>query len=312
MGIGYLHTFLEGSIINFPSIDANYPISRNTIILPYTHFSVFYSKDRKQPISTAVNIDGKNFMEIKRKENSDTWLFDNKVDVSEQIGKDFYSQTQGDFQKGHIVRRLDPCWGDPAVTLQGERDTFHYCNASPQHRKFNPAIWLELERNILEKGAVAYDEKITVLAGPVLSPADKPFIKKINNELIFIPSRFWKIIFWRKLDSKIFAVGFMQSQENLIYRWVDQNYGKARTRGPMDDHFENMQFKNNAVYQVNITDIEKTTGLKFDLKNIQLPKVSTNAGISELIRGSQNVRRSQKRYRNTDEKTTSIEGMILE
>jgi hypothetical protein len=30
------------------------------------------------------------------------------------------------FQKGHLVRRIDPCWGEDEVALAAEADTFHW------------------------------------------------------------------------------------------------------------------------------------------------------------------------------------------
>jgi endonuclease G, mitochondrial len=308
--MGYTTTFLDAAAIDLPKVGPLHPVLKNNVLLHYTHFSVFYSRDRKQPICTAVNINGKDFVEIKRKGKADKWLYDGNVGKKEQLGQDFYSLTNQDFHKGHIVRRLDPCWGNGTESKKAEADTFHYTNASPQHRKFNPAIWLELERNILEKGAVAHDEKISVLAGPVLSPADKPFIHQINNELIFIPHRFWKIIIWKKETGSICAVGFMQSQESKIDNWVDQSYGKDRTRSALDDHFENMKFKDDAVYQVNISEIEKVTGLLFDLKGIVLPKVKT--AMKEVTRGIKSGLAYKGRYRSTAEENISVEGLVLE
>ena len=310
--MGYLSTFHEGMNIGMPLVDPNHPILKNNTTLEYTHFSILFSKDRKQPICTAVNIDGKDFFEIKRKEKSHKWLIDTRTIISknEQLGKEFYSITNKDFHKGHIVRRLDPCWGNDTEARKAEEDTFHYTNASPQHRLFNPAIWLELERNVLEKGAVAFDEKITVFAGPVLSPADKPFIKQVDKELIFIPSRFWKIIIWKKEDKSTNAVGFMQSQEALIDKWIDHGYGEERVRNLLDDHFENMKFKNEAVYQVNISEIEKVTGLILELEGVTLPPVKS--GMVELTRGTKKNITYNGRYRSTAKKSVSIDGMVLE
>jgi endonuclease G, mitochondrial len=310
MKIGYSPTFLERQNIDLPRIERSHSLLKNNVTLHYTHFSVIFSKDRKQPVCTAVNIDGKEFVEIKRKEKADKWVFDKTIQENEQLGHSFYSNTNADFHKGHIVRRLDPSWGNNEEAARGEKDTFHYTNASPQHREFNPKIWLELERNVLEKGAVSQDEKITVFAGPVLSPADKPFIKLINEDLVFIPNRFWKIIIWNKTDGRTAAVGFMQSQETLIQRWLDQGYGKDRDRGALDDYFENMKFKNEAVYQVNISDIQNLTGLSFSLEDTFLPNVKEK--MKELTIGIQKGSKYAGRYRGSSNEEISVDGLVLE
>lgn len=308
--MGYFKDFIIGKSICVPQIVTGHSALKNNITLDYTHFSILFSRDRKQPICTAVNIDGKNFVESKRKEKADKWVFDAALKKNEHIADRFYDLTNKDFHRGHIVRRLDPSWGNPSEAARAEEDTFHFTNASPQHRDFNPKIWLELERNVLEKGAVAFDEKITVFAGPVLSPADKPFIKQVDGELIFIPARFWKIIIWNKSDGRTAAVGFMQSQQHLIDRWLDQGYGKTRVRGPLDDHFENMKFKNDAVYQVNIGEIEKVTGLTFNLNGIFLPQVKT--GMTEVTRGVDSGQAYKGRYRSSGDETISVDGLVLE
>jgi endonuclease G len=235
--MGYNKLFIDNQIIYLPEIESNY--LADNILLDYTHFSILYSKKRKQPICTAVNIDGKSYLPFNR--GNDIWKHDQKV-IGFQIAEQFYPKTNQEFHKGHIVRRLDPCWGDEATSKKAEEDTFHYTNASPQHRKFNPKIWLELEKNLLEKGAVSLDQKISVFSGPVLNPIDKPYNNPLVEEEILIPSHFWKIVIWKKTNGKIYAVGFMQSQKEYIDKLVDQNFEKAVFRDH-DDYYENIKFK---------------------------------------------------------------------
>lgn len=240
----------------------------SVVQLNYTHFSLLFSTGRKLPMCTAVNISGKG-KDIRR--SKDVWKLDPAINVADQLTGAFYSKTDQAFHKGHIVRRLDPCWGSDAVAKKAEEDTFHYTNAAPQHRKFNPAIWLELERNILEKGAARFDHRLIVFAGPVLSANDKPYVKLIDGGHVFIPTHFWKIVIWQKEDKRVYAVGFMQSQKDHIARLVDHGYKSTRKRAPGDDHYEHLKFKNDAVYQVPISEIEKVTGLMFDLTGVVQP-----------------------------------------
>jgi DNA/RNA endonuclease G (NUC1) len=79
----------------------------------------------------------------------------------------------------------------------------------------------------------------------------------MNGNFVFIPSVFWKVVIWNKTDGRRAAAGFMQSQKDLIDNLVDQNYGIDIPRRDIDIHLENLKFKNDEVYQVDITNIEK-------------------------------------------------------
>ncbi|MBZ9922572.1 DNA/RNA non-specific endonuclease, partial [Mesorhizobium sp. BR1-1-7] len=72
--------------------------------LRYTHFGVLYSKHRRSPRVTAVNIDGENSRRIKR--GDDQWFFDLRIDRDLQLGQGAYRDPEID--RGHMVRREDP------------------------------------------------------------------------------------------------------------------------------------------------------------------------------------------------------------
>lgn len=290
-----------------PGVDHKIHPSAKT--LDYTHFSILFSPDRKLPVCCAVNIDGKNFVPINR--TRDVWKKEPKV-LNTQVAESFYKITNKEFHKGHIVRRLDPCWGDKSKAKQAEEDTFHYTNASPQHRKFNPQIWLELERSILEKGAVHSAQKISVFSGPVLHVNDKPYIKKVDGEFVFIPSHFWKIVAWKKTNGKIYAVGFIQSQKELIAKLIDQGYKRIRARGlAKDDYYENIRFKNNAVYQVNIPLIEKIAGISFPQMGIHFPSVKNDSMELKVKQDFPKATRAGRFRGPKGQAKISITGMIL-
>lgn len=303
--MSYVTTFLNNIEIKLPKINSKY--HKNYCELNYTHFSILYSKDRKQPICAAVNVDGENYFPFDR--GNDVWKHDQKV-IGYQIAEQFYPKTNQEFHKGHIVRRLDPCWGNETISKKAEEDTFHYTNASPQHRKFNPKIWLELEKNLLEKGAVSLDQKISVFSGPVLNPIDKPYNNPLVEEEILIPSHFWKIVMWKKTNGKIYAVGFMQSQKEYIDKLVYQNVEKAVFRDH-DDYYENIKFKGDAVYQVNISLIEKVTGLKFQFEAINLPNVK-NDSMQLIVEKVYTERDTKSRFRSETDNVYQISGFVLE
>src|SRR3712207_357235 len=77
-------------------------------VLPYHHFSVVMNGRRKLAYFTAVNIDGKRAQEIERE--NDRWFLDPRIGEDEQTGEAVYANNPLD--RGHLVRRLDPAWGD--------------------------------------------------------------------------------------------------------------------------------------------------------------------------------------------------------
>src|SRR4029077_9194498 len=76
-------------------------------LLPYNHFTVVLSKERRLAFFTAVNIDGASSYRLKRE--PDKWAFDPRVPEDEQTGDAAYRDNPLD--RGHLVRRLDPAWG---------------------------------------------------------------------------------------------------------------------------------------------------------------------------------------------------------
>ena len=75
--------------------------------LRYTNFGVLYASGRRTPRLTAVNIDGKNSVRIKR--GRDKWYYDLRIDRGLQLGRAFYASDRLD--RGHMVRREDPNFG---------------------------------------------------------------------------------------------------------------------------------------------------------------------------------------------------------
>jgi len=137
--------------------------------LKYTHFSVVMHAARRSPLFVAANIDGKKYKEPTAKPQ---WRLDPRIDASHQSGKELYSGNP--FDKGHMVRRLDPAWGDQPESNDGVIDTYHYTNAAPQEHSFNDGLWGDVEDYILGL-AKASKSRITVFTGPVLSTQDRNY-----------------------------------------------------------------------------------------------------------------------------------------
>lgn len=181
------------------------PPGEDPVVLPYTHFSVVMNGLRCLAFYTAVNIDGTRLVDFPR--GRDTWYFDPRIAQTEQVGEDLYRRNQLD--RGHLVRRLDPVWGDdPAIP---ESDSFHFTNCSPQHERFNQGkeLWQGLENFILGNAAVR-DRRITVFTGPVLTE-DDPLYKGVR-----LPLAFWKVVVHVRADGTAASAAYVLEQEALI------------------------------------------------------------------------------------------------
>lgn len=276
---GYKSAFLlTGSSISFPKLNATQKqdivkFSGSKTRLDYIHYSAVLCKSRRLAYFTAVNIDGKNWQNNGRK---GSFKNDTRIKGDEQLGSSLYSAKKSDFDKGHLVRREDPEWGEKQLSINAGINTFWYPNCAPQHKDLNQEIWAELEANILHTGAAGEKLRCSVFTGPVLAESDGTFVTKVSNAEIKIPSLFWKIVVWPKSDGKTYAVGFLQSQEKflldggIIKKPVIMNLARLK-KLKNEDIFEHLKFKDGKTYQVKIDEIEKLTGLKFDWPGVVRP-----------------------------------------
>lgn len=103
------------------------PAGRPVVRLDYTHFTVLLDPVRKLAAATGVTIDGGSLVDLER---GDDWHLDPRVPATEQAGPDVYAGN--DLDRGHLVRRRDPVWGDAATAARANEETFVYTNAAPQ------------------------------------------------------------------------------------------------------------------------------------------------------------------------------------
>jgi endonuclease G, mitochondrial len=209
-------------------------------LLPYHHFTVVLSKDRRLAFYTAVNIDGALSREPRRAR--DHWFFDPRVAQDEQTGKDVYDGN--DLDLGHLVRRLDPAWGDSdGVAKLANDDTFHFTNCSPQHKDFNrnKTRWAGMEDYILTH-ADNLKFKVNVFTGPVFAGDDDAY------RGVQLPRQFWKVVTMVKSDGRLSATAYLLSQSDLI--------SGLRTREPFS-------YGAYRTYQVPVRKIEELTSLSF-------------------------------------------------
>lgn len=249
---GYRQAFLGRDDLKVPlpktgrlpaNIKAPVAGARNNV-LRYEHFSIAQSKTRKLPIYTAVNIDGRS---IKSIPDSNSWRFDARLSDDHQVGNELYKDTsiKNPLDRGHMVRRLDPCWGTRAQVLRAQDDTYHYTNSAPQHKGLNRRHWVRLEDYILNS-AKALNFKVSVFTGPIFRD-DDPILKSKESD-VPIPQEYWKVAVLVNKDSgKLAASAYVLSQGKMLGKFTESAFVFGRYE----------------TYQVPVSLVEKETGLDF-------------------------------------------------
>lgn len=220
------------------------PTGPGLLELPYTHFTIHQDPVRRMPAATAVNIDGATLVDITR--GGETWNLDPRIGPDQQWGAELYSDNR--FDRGHLVRRQDPLWGDQATAEKANLDTFHYTVCAPQADYFNQGreLWLGLEDYILGH-AGADRQRLSVFSGPIFDVGDPEY------RSARIPRKFFKIGAWnagpQAADSALACTGYILDQSNGLDAVLHEGAREAPPLGP---------FK---TFQVPVSDIAALTGL---------------------------------------------------
>lgn len=201
-------------------------------ILPYEHYSVVMHARRRMALYAASNIDGATINRIKR--TTDPWALDPRIDKTYQIGNRLY--VDNDFDRGHLVRRLDPAWG--ADPKRGELDTFFFTNCTPQIHYFNDTLWGDLEDYLLDN-TDTLNFRACLFTGPRLADNDPEYRD------VLIPTAYWKVAVMVHAErDELTATAYLVSQSDLLTH-VEFAYGQFKT------------------YQIPVTRVEAMTGLDF-------------------------------------------------
>ncbi|MBI6566348.1 DNA/RNA non-specific endonuclease [Pseudomonas synxantha] len=259
---GYAHDFLSDFVVPWPTVGEPLSSDVQPKRLDYTHFSITMSRSRRLALYVGVNIDGSKHLDITR--SNDTWAYDGRLPLDAQVGEDLYASNGLD--RGHLVRRQDPNWGDEANTANF--DTFHFTNCSPQMSGFNQKTWLELEDYILDN-TQRWKARATVFTGPVFADDDRLY------RGVKIPKAFWKVVAYLGDDGKPSASAYMIDQSRELGQ-LDLVFGQLRT------------------YQRSVIQIEQLTGIRFanlaDYDGFSNEERATGTRIEALIRGPQDIR----------------------
>jgi endonuclease G len=226
--------------------------------LKYKHFSVVIHQERKFALITAVNIDGGRLIHPGKRK--DTWRQDARIASEYQPDDAFYVKSNAKekvyFSRGHMVRLLDPCWGESVEeSRRGQMDTFHFTNAAPQVQAYNDSDWGDLEDYLLDK-AQGTEKKLTVFTGPIYREDDPFYGRKREGGPWQIPLSFWKIAVLQKTDTQIAAAAFIVGQTE----YVEKLYEAKVFSGLKPYTVDEMRSRK---IQTTISAIEDETGLDF-------------------------------------------------
>ena len=259
---GYAEDFLSDFVVPWPTVSEPMLGDVQPKRLDYTHFSITLSRSRRLALYVGVNIDGAKHVDITR--SNDAWAYDGRLPLDAQVGEELYAGNGLD--RGHLVRRQDPNWGDEANTANF--DTFHFTNCSPQMSGFNQKTWLELEDYILDN-TQRWKARATVFTGPVFADDDRLY------RGVKIPKAFWKVVAYLSDDGKPSASAYMIDQSRELGQ-LDLVFGQLRT------------------YQRSEIQIEQLTGNRFanlaDYDGFSNEERATGTRIEALIRGPQDIR----------------------
>lgn len=206
-------------------------------VLPYTHFSLAMSVSRRFAYWVAWNIDGAALRKNSRVGLA--FVLDPRIPPGAQTGNDLYAGNRLD--RGHLARRADLVWGEPAEAQQANEDSFHYTNITPQMDDFNQSsqqgLWGLLE-NALYEDVDVDDLKASVMAGPVFRDDDQVY------RGVGLPREYWKVL--------AYSQGAVPRVRAFL---LTQDLDQLRVLMALDEF---------RVYQVTLAELEERTGLRYD------------------------------------------------
>ncbi|MGW6917260.1 DNA/RNA non-specific endonuclease [Kitasatospora sp. NPDC054939] len=208
-------------------------------VIHHTHFSLAQSVSRRFAFWVAWNVDGGTLRQLDRAQ----FKLDPKVPSEHQVDNELYRNKNGRINRldrGHIARRADVIWGNPAEARKANSDSFFYTNITPQMDDFNQStrngLWGRLEDAVFEEVNVD-DLRISVFGGPVFQDDDRLF------RGVRIPREYWKVIVYSEQ-------GDLRAKAFLLTQSLEQ--------------IEALDLDEFRTFQVTITELEERTHLRFD------------------------------------------------
>ncbi|MDR7314577.1 DNA/RNA non-specific endonuclease [Brevibacillus nitrificans] len=230
-------------------------------VFDFTHFSIVMNQRTRFAIFSAACVDLLQATPVTRDNSS--WHFDERIGEQNQVGPKYYAQN--DYDKGHLTRRRDICWGERREAEQANYDSFCYANIALQHHHFNTGIWNCLEDWVIQRLQAA--KRLIILTGPIHKDDDEEYCA------VHVPFGFWKSVLYVNEEQQISCLSFL----------IRQSPERSTNR---------CEYQRLVTYQVPLETIAKETSLRFDaslyLRNPLFwePRLVSSDGkqeVSELI-----------------------------
>lgn len=217
------------------------------VVVPYQNFSLVMHRARRLCLFSASNVDGsraakepdpawsynRDALGGLGKNDTERWFLDPRLPADAQLPDRFFDKDRKAFDKGHLVRREEVCWGaDYAQVRRANGDTYHVTNCTPQVAGFNRSnrrgVWGLLENLIEAQGRV---ERYSLFAGPLLA-ADDPVFVGVDDDgqiQVKIPRAYWKVVVSRG-SSGLEAFGFLLEQDltQVAFEFAVDSVWRAR------------------------------------------------------------------------------------
>jgi endonuclease G len=267
---------VTGSAPGKPAVNREARAGDDPHELKYHHFSAIVNADRHLTFVLGCNIDGRRSKYINREkgtvepldpvnpdhglmerlelfpgaEASESW-YDDRRHSGWVAGQDVYERqvvaghlntrsmgrTLRMFQRGHLVRRLDPAWGSEQEARLAEADTFHFTNCTPQVGFFNMGqgaprqsgtgggkLWRAVE-NLVLRNARTMRTRVSAFTGPIFSEEDREF------RTIQVPGRFFKVAVWADEEGELRSLAMIADQRPVIDVWPEALFSSREESG---------------------------------------------------------------------------------
>lgn len=269
-------------------------------LLNYTNLTIAYDSERKIPYFAAYNLDGS--LVDKKTVRLNRFLPDPRIGLDLQLNKNFYAAEKGitEFAVGHMASHKEVSWGKDSQTKSYQ--SFFYPNSVPQAVRLNSGLWKSLETYIIEETSeIDQNKKICVFTGPFILKNDPIYI---HDETFRIPILFFKVIIF-STEKGLFSTAFVMSHEERI---KELNLIKPTLKGGFarEEISEFADFKYKKVFQVNISLLEESTGLKFSWSGVKPIKVQNSINQLKIIKSIKDANDAGNQLKNSNKLTPQL------
>ncbi len=157
--------------------------------IEYLHYSLIFDANRRAAIYTACNYDRSKKQDVRR--GPDRFRYEARVSRDNQLGAALY--THNEFDRGHLVSRLDIMWGSrDSLNIDLLQSAVNiYTNTIPMYEGFNRVLWAAIEDWVRTEHNPEAD-RISIFTGPVFREDDYEY------RGAEIPRSFWKVVVSRR------------------------------------------------------------------------------------------------------------------